>query len=226
MSDHFRVIVGVPSNTTWLAEFGVDLVNLVASFTKKPVPGYKSQELRVVNVRSSILPKNRLNLVKAAQAAQATHILFLDSDHSFPPDLIHRLAKHKKMVVAANCVTKQVPANTTARAKSQLRAQGDPVYSDPDMHGLEAVWRVGTGVMLVAMSVFKLIGRGVWDMTYLPEADDYQGEDWSFCQACEKQGVPIFVDHDVSRLVGHIGNFRFTHDWVGEVKDGISYDTR
>lgn len=215
MSDHFSVAVGIPSGQYWLAQFGVDLISLVSAFTNKKVAGYKSSELRVVNVRSSILSKNRHDLVKAAQALKVSHLLFLDTDHTFPPDLIHRLASSHRLVVAANCVTKQIPANPTARRKNPTNPKGDPVYTDPDSRGLEEVWRVGTGVMLVNMKVFDKIGIGVWDMKYLPEEGTYQGEDWSFCEACEKAGIPLYVDHDVSKLVGHVGNYEFTHDVVG-----------
>lgn len=215
MNDHFSVVVGVPSGQHWLAQFGVDLISLVTSFTSKRVAGYRSSELRVVNVRSSILSKNRHDLVKAAQELRATHLLFLDTDHTFPPDLIHKLAEGGKLVVAANCVTKQIPANPTARSKNPANPKGEIVYTDPHSHGLERVWRVGTGVMLINMKVFEKIGNGVWDMKYLPEADTYQGEDWSFCEACEQAGIPLYINHDVSKQVGHVGNYEFTHDVVG-----------
>lgn len=215
MDNHLNVLVGVPSGQHWMAQFGVDLVNLVASFTGARVPGYKSQELRVANVRSSVLSRNRLDIVKTARAAKATHILFLDTDHTFPRDLVHRLAAHKKPVVAANCVTKQIPANTTARYLDRQNPHGVPVYSDPGNLSLEEVWRVGTGVMLVELSVFDKIGNGVWEMKYLPEADDYQGEDWSFCEACQAAGIPLYVDHGLSQRVGHLGTYEFTHDVVG-----------
>ena len=221
MSDHFNLLVAVPSGQTWHAQFGIDLVNMVASFTGTKVPGYRSQELRVANIRSSILSKNRLDAVKAAKAAHSSHILFLDTDHTFPKGLPQQLAQHHKLVVAANCVTKQIPAKTTARLKSAADPQGIPCFSDPEKKGLEQVWRVGTGVMLINMKVFQRIGMGVWDMKYLPEVDTYQGEDWSFCEACEKADISIWVDHDLSRKVGHIGNLEFTHELVGEIIDGV-----
>ena len=214
MSEHFRCVVGVPSGSSWNAQFGVDLVNLVANFTKAQVKGYRSQELQVVNVRSSILSKNRMDLVKAAKRLRATHLLFLDTDQTFPPNLVHKLASHGKFIVAANVATKSVPASPIARAKSD-NPKGVPVYTDQGQTGLEQVWRVGTGVMLVAMQVFDKVGYDAWEMKYLPEAETYQGEDWSFCEACEKHEIPIYVDHGVSREVGHVGNFEFTHDIVG-----------
>lgn len=218
MAEHFNVIVAVPSGPYWNAKFAVDLINLVSNFPNQRVPGYRSQELRVVNVRSSILSKNRLDAVKTAKLHKATHILFLDTDHTFPKDLVQRMASWGKLVVAANCVTKTLPASPTARVKD-ADPKGAVVYTDPNSYGLEEVWRVGTGVMLISMQVFERIGNGVWDMKYLPEADTYQGEDWSFCEACENAGISIFVDHDVSKEIGHEGHLVFTHDYVGVVQN-------
>ena len=218
MSDIFRCVVGVPSGQSWNAQFGVDLVNLMIGVGQKPIPGYKGLDVRLANVRSSILSKNRMDLVKSAKALKATHLLFIDSDQTFPAYLLHKLAAHGKLVVAANCVTKQIPACPTARAKS-ANPKGEVVYTDPHSTGLEQVWRVGTGVMLINMKVFDKIGMGVWDMKYLPEEETYQGEDWTFCEACEKAGIPIWIDHDVSKMVGHVGNYEFTHDVVGMLKE-------
>lgn len=216
MSDHFRLVVAIPSGPYWNAKFGMDLVNMVAAFSSKRVPGYRSQELRVVNVRSSILSKNRHDAVQQARHFAATHMLFLDTDHTFPPDLPHRLAAHGKRIVAANCVTKTLPATPTARKKAESPA-GEVVYTDMDSGGLEEVWRIGTGVMLIKLDVFDTIGNGVWETKYLPEADTYQGEDWAFCEACEKANIPLYIDHNVSRWVGHEGHLVFTHELVGEI---------
>lgn len=219
----FNLVIAVPSGSTWQAQFGVDLVNLIACFNTKRVADYSSQSARVVNVRSSILSNNRMNLVKAARAAGATHMLFLDTDHTFPSDLPHRLAKHHKMIVAANCVTKNIPASPTARAKAN-DPRGVPVYTDPESTGLEQVWRIGTGVMLINLHVFDRIGLGVWGMLFLTGEDTYQGEDWTFCAACEEAGIPLYIDHDVSKLVGHLGIYEFTHDVVGHYAQESSHD--
>ena len=213
---HLRILVVVPSGSHWVADFATSLISLVASFANTPVPGYSSHELRVANIKGSILPKSRLNGLKAAKAADATHLLFLDSDHTFSPDLLHKLLAAGKDVVAANCVTKCLPAMTTARLKS-ADPQGEPVYSDPSSAGLQKVWRVGTGVMLLSRKAFEQIPHDAFAMMYKEEADTYQGEDWTMCEALEKAGVPIYVDHAVSRSVGHVGMLNFTHDYVGEV---------
>lgn len=208
-----KVVVGIPSGQFWNAKFGVDLVNMIAYCANRPFPGWQAQEVQIVNTRSSILARNRHDIVKAAQKLQADYLLFLDTDHTFPKELLHRLISHELPIVAANCVTKSIPASPTARSLGG--PQGEPVFTDPDRHDLEEVWRVGTGVMLIRMDVFEKIDGSCWEMKYLPHADTYQGEDWSFCEACEKALLPIYVDHSVSNRVGHEGNLVYTHELVG-----------
>lgn len=220
MKKHLKLLVGVPSGSHWLAQFGVDLGSLMVKFSMAQVPGYTSQEMRVSNVRSSILPKNRLDIIKAAKLAKVDFLLFLDSDHTFPADLPHRLIKHNKPIVALNCVTKSIPAQPTARLKKDGDEQGEVVYSDPGTTGLQQVWRVGTGVMLIRRDALEAIPHAAWQMVYREDGDTYQGEDWSFCAAAEALGIPILVDHDTSRMVGHVGNLEYTHDLVGEVVRG------
>lgn len=213
---HLRVLVAVPSQMTWFADFGMSLVNLVACFANTPVKGYHSQELRVANVKGSILPKQRLNALKLAKEVDATHLLFLDSDHTFPQSTLHQLLSRGKDCIAANCVTKTIPATTTARGKGN-DGFGEIVYSDPENHGVEKVWRVGTGVMLLSKRAYMQIPHSAFGMPYREEVDDYQGEDWTMADALDTAGVPIYVDHDLSRKIGHIGQFVYTHDVVGTV---------
>lgn len=214
---HLKVIVAVPSGIHWFADFGTSLVSLVANFANQPVPGYKSQELRVMNIKGSILPKQRLEALKAAKAIDATHLLYLDSDHTFPPDMLHQLLSRGKDVVAANCVTKTIPAMPTARKLKGGDPQGEQVYTDPESVGLERVWRIGTGVMLLTKRAYMQIPHSAFAMVYKEDGDTFQGEDWTMCAAFEEAGVPIFVDHTVSKKVGHVGQFNYTHDYVGAV---------
>ena len=44
--------------------------------------------------------------------------------------------------------------------------------------------------------------------------NDFKGEDWYFCEKLEAAGIPIFVDHEASSFIGHIGNKVYTHDDV------------
>lgn len=213
---HLRVLIGVPSGPFWHAKFGLSLASLMVRFAMVQVPGYASQELRMINVKSSILPRNRLDIIKTAKEDQADFLLMLDSDHTFPTDLLHKLIAHDKPVVAVNCVTKQLPSQPTARAFEPGDHNGSPVYTDPESTGLQQVWRVGTGVMLLRRDAYEKVPHSAWGMHYREDVDSYQGEDWSFCAACERLSIPLFIDHDVSKNVGHEGMFLYTHDVVGD----------
>jgi hypothetical protein len=197
----------------------MSLVVMISAFMNKPVKGFaRTAQIRVVNIKGSLLPNSRLQCLKAAEKLDASHLLFVDTDQTFPADLLHRLLAHHKDVVAANIATKSIPANTTARQFSSTDPQGIPVYSDEGMVGLERVWRVGTGVMLISRKAYKQLPHDCFHVRYMPERDVYQGEDWTMCEALEKAGVPIYVDHAISRRIGHLGTLDYGHDLVGLVK--------
>lgn len=219
-NDTLNVAVVVPSGATWIADFATSMISMMGYFINNRVPGYVSHQFRVINIKGSILPTSRLNGLKAAKAIKATHLLYVDSDHTFPPDTLNRLLQWRKDCVSVNCVTKSIPAMPTARTFNSLDPQGDPLFSDtqdPTAIPLQKVWRVGTGVMLLSARAYNQIPHSAFAMTYKPDVDVYQGEDWSMCEALESAGVPIYVDHKLSREVGHVGTFNFTHDYVGEV---------
>jgi len=216
-----RLVVAIPSGQEWSADFGMALVFMTNYLAAHPEINGKVTQLRVHNKRGSILPNMRQALVEMALEGGATHLLFLDSDQTFPADLVHRLMGHQKMVVAANIVTKSFPANFTARKKGNV-----PVVTTRESKGLEQVWRVGTGVMLLDLRLFRREGmreRPWFTPRWSEETGDYVGEDWAFCERLEAAGVPIFVDHDVSREVGHVGKMEYTYDLVEGVQDAQGF---
>jgi len=216
-----RVMLGIPSNGMWYTDFAMSVLHMALAFNTFSVKGYDKNELCVCSTRGSILPKSRWEIIKAARESKADYLLFLDSDHTFPRALLHRLLQHDKEVVACNLVAKVLPAVPTARRKPVLpheQEYGELVYSDPDKHGLEEVWRIGTGIMLIKMSVFDRVDtNGLFDMVYRPQVDSYQGEDWTMCEKFEAAGVKLYIDHDLSRECGHIGYLNYDHSLVGEV---------
>lgn len=212
-----NIMVGFPSVGTWTSGFGMDLINLILHLVTVPVNGYRFQRAQPMQVKGSILPRSRMKLVKEAQKQHCTHLAFIDTDQTFPRDTLHRLLQHRKDVVGCNIATKQYPASPTARKKGE-KWDGELVYTDPDSPELEKVWRLGAGILLLDMRVFEKIGLGCFEIRWREEIQDYQGEDWSMCEALERAGFDIWVDHRVSNEVGHLGEFEYTHEFVGERK--------
>lgn len=213
-----KVLIAVPTTGLWDAQFGMSLCGLVTAFNSHRVENYKSQEIEILSSKGSILPNLRWDAVRAAKTMKADYLLFLDSDQTFPKTTLHQLVGHQKDIVAANIATKRIPAQPTARAFSAAMTQGIPIYTDLESQGLERVWRIGCGVMLIAKRVFEKLGPGAFAMPYNEEWDKYQGEDWSLCETASRLGFEIYIDHDLSKHVGHVGAYRFTHEVVGEVK--------
>lgn len=210
----FKLALAIPSGHTWEADFALSIVQLTMVMGRIQVPGYKGQMLQVINKRTSLLPKSRSELLDDALKCGCSHLLFVDSDQTFPGDLVHRMIKHKKPVIGCNIATKSVPSGPTARQYSKDWPGGDQVYSN-GKSGIEKVWRLGCGIMLIDLSVLKEVPKPWFGVEWNKEMNEFVGEDWFFCQQLEKAGVEIWVDHDVSLEVGHVGSFTFTHDYVG-----------
>lgn len=205
-----KLFIGIPSQGHWVAEFGMHLLNM-SQCLHRPYPGITLQ-YQFNNVRGSILPQLRTQMVQQAKDIGATHILMLDSDMIFPAELAQEWAAEDREVIAANCMIKAWPSAPTARMYNGT-PEGRKLYCDPDQRW-EKVWRVGTGIMMIDMRVFDKIEQPWFPITWRPESETYQGEDWGFAELCEKAGIAMWVDQEASSLVGHIGNYTFTHHHV------------
>jgi len=172
--------------------------------------------------------------VEAALKANATHILFVDSDQSFPPDTLRRLLSWNVPVVGCNVAVKKFPSCPTVREKSADSPKGTPIFTTEDSTGLQRVWRMGTGVMLVDMRVFAKLGEKPWfNLLWHEEENDFEGEDWFFCRKVEAAGYFIYIDQGLSWQIGHLGSLDYKHDFViaakmfGEAEDEeIVVDTK
>ena len=207
------ITIGVPHNGTWNAQFGLSMLGLIAGTTNPP-PGFESIDLGIVDIRGSILSQQRTRIVKAAMAMKATHVLFLDSDMIFPPHTAVSMLEKRHPIVACNCVTKSLPANPTARTKNPEHPKGDIVYQQHHETETLPVWRVGTGVMLVEMGVFRKIPEPWFPISWMQEIGDYQGEDWGFLQRAEAYGITPVFDVELSDGIGHAGDMVYTHAHV------------
>jgi hypothetical protein len=185
----------------------------LASMFARTVCASEDIIVTVHNRKGSVLSQSREEMVDIALETNATHILFVDSDQTYPHDTLLRLLAHKVPVVAANVATKSMPPFPTARAESEIPT-GEPVYTFPQVTGLEKIWRIGTGVMLIATHIFQHLQKPWFPVVWDQELAKYHGEDWSFCAAVQRAGFNIYLDHDLSKEVGHLGTTEFTHRMI------------
>jgi len=180
----------------------------------------ESREVLFLDKRTSNLPRSRQEIMEDSILQDCTHLLFLDTDQTFPMDVAHRLLRWKKPVVACNIPLKTIPSFPTARQRGPT-AFGIPVYSNSSANpmGLEKVWRVGSGIMLIDLSIVRPIAKPWFELRYSDKHQQFVGEDWYFCKKVEEAGHDIYIDHDLSRHIGHVGNFQYTHAHIPQMQE-------
>lgn len=211
------VLIGIPSGTDWKADFGLSLAGMVAAAGRPLKGGGFIERLQLWNTKGSILSRSRTTLARQALELNCSHLLFVDSDMTFPSHTLHQLLSHDKAVIGANCAVKKLPSDPTARVKGGTSA-GTLLHS-AGKTGIEKVWRLGTGVLLVKTSVFHDIKEPWFPVTWNEELGDYTGEDWNFCAKLEAAGIPVWVDHGLSKLIGHVGALTYTQEHI-EIRGG------
>ena len=194
-----KVLVGFPTTGHWSDQFGMAMCNMLTQ-TMRHEPNI---EMAVLNHKTSMLWAARQHFGEMALKYSFTHLLFIDTDQSFPASVVARLLTHQRAVVACNIATKVDPPMETACLGFDEKGKLIPCERTT---GLEKVWRVGTGVMMIKSTVFHDIKKPWFPVKWIESEQRWQGEDWGFCEKLEKAGIPVWVDHDTSALVGHWGN--------------------
>lgn len=211
-----RLLIAIPTRGDFKADMALSLCWVIHHLTCNPIVqvdgDYYHLLWNVARKSSSNLPSLRQKFIDVAVNSEVTHLLFLDDDMVFNPELVLDWIKEGRPVIAANCPTKSIPCWPTARQRGG--EAGRPVYSDVANMRYERVWRVGTGIMLLRDSAFKALPRPAFSMPWDEERNDYTGEDWAMVEHLEKAGIPVVVDHKHSLSVRHVGTMEFAHEMV------------
>lgn len=178
------------------------------------------KEARLFIVSSSMLTESRHKLAAEAVFWGATHMLWLDADHTFPDDTICRLLSHNLPIVGANYSRRCIPTAPTA-ALLDNKGLCYTTKEKAEADELEEVAHIGFGVCMVHVGVLDALqakAEADGKDSYLPlfqmavKADGMGliGEDVFFFAKCREAGVKVFVDHALSWKVGHLGEVIMT----------------
>ena len=194
------VAICIPSDDHVHAGFCLSLAQMVLHTLAGSDVSLKG--ITIQHVGASILPHSRYTLVKESQRHNATHLLFLDSDMTFPADTLVRLLRHDRDMVGINAMSRRPPHDTTAWVGPDLRT-----VTTPDSTGLEKAWRTGFAVVMLKAAVFDGMAAPYFGLEYVPEKDQFRGEDYVFFDAARAAGFDLYIDHDLSKQVNHMGGF-------------------
>lgn len=143
-------------------------------------------------------------VLEAAIRRGMTHLLWLDTDMSFPRTAAMQLMAHDVPVVGCNYLTRR----QGSRKFTALREDGTTVETTERSTGLEAVGALGFGCLLMRVESVSRLHRP-WFRHGLNEHLGDVGEDIMFCRALRDAGHTIYLDHDLSKELGHVGTYTY-----------------
>ena len=211
-----NICIAIPSHGDWKAGFGRSLARMTGLFAAAGYDGEKAFDVAVI--KGSMLPEVRHRCVAEAVKQEATHILFLDSDMKFPPDLLARLLAHGELIVGVNYPQKGMGGETTAYADTDDYI--GPLYTSADSEGLIAVSHMGFGACLIDMRVFDAFDAPFFQFEPIePHKVAFKGEDVFFFNRCTEAGISAYVDQSLSREIAHIGDTDYTHMFANTCRE-------
>ena len=196
------VAICVPSGDLVHADFTMALAGMLRS-----TPG--TIKLAYVTGRSSIVAHARNMCVKSALELGAKHILFLDSDITFPNNTLNRLLHWGKDIVGA----------VYRRRSEPFEVMGVPLVHETRYAegSLPEMAIIPTGCMLIRREVFEALPKPYFRFETDEANDRIVGEDVLFCNMARQRGFHVYADVSLSMAVGHIG--QTTHRIEGEAAD-------
>lgn len=206
--EKIRVAVCIPSSGQCKTFFAHSLAGLMmcAQVLRGRVDA-ASFDITVLVQESSVIHANRELLVLEAIKWDCTHVLFLDDDMAFNPAILEMMLSRRQPYVACNYPKRGFPITFTA-----IRADGTgTIVTTKESTGLEEANYTGFGAALIERRVFDKTKKPWFLPLYLKKEQVYTTEDNPFCQRIRKAGFKSLVDHEASKLIGHIGMCSF--DW-------------
>lgn len=208
MTEEIRLVVSVPTSGTVKMGFAFSLAQMMAyvagtGLSSKPgVP----LSIELETSEGSVVHINRENLVQNAITKGCTHLMFLDDDMLFAPNIMDLMFSRNKDIVVANYLMKTDNPRFLATG-----LDGKECATTKDKTGIEPVLHSGFGVSLFNLNVIKDIEQPWFKPIWVPEKGIYTTEDVPFFHALRKAGHTVYLDHDASKLVAHMGGT--TWDW-------------
>ncbi len=193
-----RVVICVPTNGLVHAQFTYCLIEAIRYAESQGISVHVNMD------EGTVLSNQRQHLAYTAVVDyRADHIMWLDSDMTFPADVILQLLKHNRDVVCATYSKRVKPFHATAFMDI------DPVVPVPIKGRLKRVRYAGLGCMLVNADVMHRLPTPWFPLIWHESSQSWHGEDMGFCDLLEKENVSIYCDIELSLTVGHIGQQEF-----------------
>ena len=196
-----KLAILIPCRESMYSLFTSSLVELVKTTTMAGI------DVHVLYNQSTILLTQREKLAQQALEIEADYSLWLDSDMLFPSTTAMRLMGHNKDIVCSNYMKRSVPIQSVAYPERGNWDNWLPLEHDENLQEVEGV---GMGCMLVKTSVFSNMETPWYEVSWVPEWQEFIGEDFYFCMAARQAGFNVWIDTLLNKKLKHVGVSEFT----------------
>lgn len=194
-----HLAIGGPTRDLVPASFALDLLHL-HEYTVKYGPW---PTVTVGFIQSTYIHVGRELFLEEAMKQGASHILWIDTDMGFPRTAALRLSYHDKAIVGVNYRVRQESGIFTAQDEHGTRIQ-----TTEESTGLEPVAGLGFGMVLMRTDAVEGLPRPLFRHGLNLQNGDV-GEDIMFCRTVRAAGREIYIDHDLSKEMTHVGLYGY-----------------
>jgi len=159
----------------------------------------------------SVITIARRNLTDIFLKSDFDYAWWVDSDMKFPIDAPIKLLKRGVHLVGANYRRRRFP-NPGFTGMMGSAGNFTELVTDDNSPPMQQVDVLPHGMMLVHRSVYEKIPQPHYLQDYVPEINLEIGEDIYFCNKAKQAGFEVWVDHELSREIAHIGIFHFNYN--------------
>lgn len=204
-----RVQISLPTHNVVPMGFAYDLANMCGWTAAVLKAG--QVDFRVTMCEGTYIHTMRQELVERAVEADMTHILFLDTDMRFPKETLVHMLRRQVPILGINYAQRKMPPDFVAiKHRGAPKKPAEKLWTTKDSEGIEEVEGMGFGVTLLQTGIFSAMGEPPWfRMYWSKQFGRHVGEDVHFCTLAREAGIPVYVDHDLSKECAHIGQFEF-----------------
>ncbi len=154
---------------------------------------------------------NLNKMVQQLLDTETTHILFLDTDMSFPNDTFHKLLLDDKAIVGGNYNTRMDPTsgNSYLIPTTKMRVNGEMVSMVAKDFPTELFKcaAVPLGMLMVKTEVFKKLKMPYFEDRQVAPKFEHMTEDVDFCIKAQQAGYDIWCNPSID--IRHIGVYAY-----------------
>lgn len=201
-----KLAIGLPSGGLNHSRCTLSLMAAILQFSGG-IPSRPECDLEVLPMVliGSTIHNNREQIVKAAIEAECTHLLFVDGDMEFTPGAVDSLFSRRHPIVVTSYAIKTFPVTFTA-----VSLNGQRCVTTEKSRGIEEIIYSGFGLSLFEVSALKAIKEPRFAPQWHEPTQSYTTEDLPCFEALRAAGYKVYLDHDASKKINHLGDFAYS----------------